>query len=208
MCRSSRVASILTTLFFAAAVAALAADTPKQEGAPPPMTPEEQAMMAAWQKASTPGQQHRRLAGLAGSWTVATSFRMAPEKPWEKSTGTAERVAILGGRVLTEKVQGTMMGGPFEGMGWSGYDNVSGQYWGTWVDSMGTGVMTMVGSCDADGKRCEFKGTYNDPISGKAKVSRMTTERTGPNAETSHFYDVGKDGKEFVSGELLYTRKK
>lgn len=202
-----RVASMLTVLFVATTAVALAADAPKQQ-APPPMTPEQQAMMATWQKAMTPGAQHQMLMSRAGTWNVATSFRMAPEDPWEKSTGTAERVAILGGRVLTEKVQGSMMGGPFEGMGWSGYDNVSGQYWGTWADSMGTGVMTMVGTCDADGKHCESKGTYNDPMTGKAKVSRMTTDHTGPDSETSRFYEVGKDGKEFVSGELLYTRKK
>jgi hypothetical protein len=34
------------------------------------------------------------------------------------------------------------MGMPFEGLGYTGYDNVKKQYFGTWIDSMSTGIMT------------------------------------------------------------------
>ena len=32
-----------------------------------------------------------------------------------------------------------MMGMPFEGIGRTGYDNVTGKYWSTWIDNMSTG---------------------------------------------------------------------
>jgi hypothetical protein len=155
----------------------------------------------------TPGPQHQKLMARAGSWTVTTKMWEKPGAPPQETTGTAERTAILGGRVLSEKVASTMMGMPFEGTGWSGYDNVSGQWWGTWVDNFGTGVMTMTGSCDADLKHCEWKGSFNDPITGKAKVSRMTSDCPSADTELSHFFDVGPDGKEWESMQLTYTRK-
>jgi hypothetical protein len=46
---------------------------------------------------------------------------------------------IMDGRVMVEDVTSSMMGMPFKGQGMRGYDNVSGKYWGTWVDSMSTG---------------------------------------------------------------------
>ena len=87
-------------------------------------------------------------------------------------------------------------------------NNVTSQWWGTWVDNFGTGVMTMAGSCDADLKHCEWKGTFNDPMSGKSKVMRMTTDCQSADTEVSHFYDNTPDGKEFESMVLTYTRKK
>jgi len=51
----------------------------------------------------------------------------------EVSTGTASRRMILGGRYLEETVHAMMMGEHFEGLGLTGYDNVTGSWWGTWV---------------------------------------------------------------------------
>ena len=181
--------------------AAVASDDPQA----PQMSPEEQAAMAAMEKAMTPGPQHQWLASMAGSWEVTTTFWMQPGGPPQSSTGIAERSMILGGRVMMEKVTSTMMGMPFEGMGLTGFDNVAGHYLGTWQDNMGTGVMVSTGKC-AD-QHCDFTAAYNDPISGKAKSYRMTSDYAGDH-ETFNMFDTGPDGKEFKSGELVYTRKK
>ena len=47
---------------------------------------------------------------------------------------------MLGGRVMAERMEAKMAGQPFSGLGMTGYDNTSGQYWSTWSDSMGTGI--------------------------------------------------------------------
>ena len=50
---------------------------------------------------------------------------------------------ILGGRYLEQRYEGTMMGQPFSGIGVTGFDNYKKKFVSTWVDSMGTAIMTM-----------------------------------------------------------------
>jgi hypothetical protein len=169
------------------------------------MSPEEQKMMESWQKAMTPGPEHAELAAMAGNWSFESTWWVTPGAPPEKSSGTVERSMLLGGRVLMEQVEGTMLQLPFEGVGMMGFDNVTGKWWGTWSDNMGTGMMSTTGSC-AD-KKCEFTGSYNDPMTGGLKTMRMTSEH-GPDRETHVMYDKGADGKEMKVGEMVYTRKK
>jgi Protein of unknown function (DUF1579) len=173
------------------------------------MSAEEQAMMDAMMKAATPGPQHAWLAKAAGSFDFKGKFWMASGTPPSESTGTAERTSLLGTRVLQETISGNAPGMPmpFEGMGWTGYDNVSGKWWGTWTDSMGTGLMLSEGTCDDAGK-CEFKSSYNDPLTGKPHAMRMVSWWQDADHETVHSFDVGPDGKEFLNMELHYTRKK
>ena len=190
----------LAALLFA--ISPLAAQQPASQ---PPMSAEEQAMMAAMEKAGTPGAEHAWLNKMAGSWDLTATFWMGPGGPPTTSTGSAERSMILGGRVMVEKVTSQMMGQPFEGLGMMGFDNVSGKYWGTWNDNMSTGVMSSTGTC-ADG-RCEFESVANDPVTGKAATARMTSEH-GPDREVHAMFVAGPDGRQFKSMELVYTRKK
>lgn len=187
------------------AALALSGSAVAQDPGAPEMTPEQQAMMEAWQKAMTPGEQHEQLAAAAGSWDVASTWWMEPGKEPEKSTGTAERKMILGGRVMVEEFKGTMMGQPFEGIGLTGYDNVTKKWWGTWNDSMTTGIMVTTGTCE--GSKCEYTGTFADPMTGATSTMRMVSEH-GPDRETMEMFGKGPDGSEMKMGELVYTRRK
>jgi hypothetical protein len=170
------------------AALALVAPIAAQDPGAGEMTPEQKAMMEAWMKASTPGAPHAQLAASAGTWDVASTWWMEPGKEPEKSTGTAERTMILGGRVMVEKFNGSMMGQPFEGMGTTGFDNVSQKYWSTWMDSMSTGMMMSTGTCE--GSKCEFTGTYNDAMTGGQQTMRMVSEH-GADSETMVMYGPG-----------------
>lgn len=169
------------------------------------MSPEEQAMMEAWTQAMTPGEPHAWLARQSGSWSFSGSFWMEPGAEPMVSPGTVERRMILGGRVMEETVSSSFMGQPFEGLGLSGYDNVTGEYWTVWTDNMGTGVMTATGTCDPGGASCTFHGSYNDPMIGGAKPVRMTLEAT-EGREVFRMHEAGPDGEEFMTMELVYTR--
>lgn len=197
--RPARV--VLAVLVLACPRAAIPQDAPQ-------MTAGQKAMMDAWAKASTPGKQHQWLAGKAGRWEFTGRFWMEPGKPPTESKGTAERSMILGGRVMGEKVTSPgFMGQTFEGYGLMGYDNVASEFWGTWTDSMSTGVMLSKGSCDEKGA-CTMKGQYVDPITGKARTMRSAARDEGPDREVHEAWDLGPDGKEYKSMELVYTRKK
>src|SRR5438874_2282495 len=106
-----------------------------------PPSPEEQAMMAAWMKYMTPSEGHKALDGMVGTFDAKVTSTMMPGQPPVESTGTDESMWIMGGRYIQEKFSGNFMGQPFTGMGITGYDNAKKQYFGTWIDSMGTGLM-------------------------------------------------------------------
>lgn len=189
---------LLYALLIAPSTAAFA-DTHQQAE----MSAEEKAMMEAYQNAATPGPEHARMAEKVGSYTLEmTNFPPGAEPV--KESGKATRRMTLGGRVMVEEVDASMMGSRFNGYGMTGYDNVSGRYWSTWNDSMSTGIMISDGSCDAAGA-CEFKGSWNDPLTkGKTHV-RMNT-RWSDGTEIFEMYGPGPDGEEMRMMEIIYKR--
>jgi hypothetical protein len=191
--------------FAAVAMVVLAAGASlAQEGAAP--SAEQQAMMEAYQRAATPGTQHASLAKMAGDFTLTVKSYMGPGAEPEVSAATATRRLILGGRYLEEVVKGTMMGQPFEGRGISGYDNVSGEWWGTWIDTMSTGIMISRGEWDDAAGVGSFTGEFNDAVTGKVQTSRMTSRRLPNGDEVMEMYMPTPDG-EVKAMEILYKRR-
>ncbi|HEX5960559.1 MAG TPA: DUF1579 domain-containing protein [Rhodanobacteraceae bacterium] len=177
-----------------------------QDQATPKMSPEEAAMMAAYQQAAAPGRQHAELASAAGDYTLSIRSWARPGADPTLDSGIATRRMILGGRVMAESVEATMHGQPFAGHGMTGYDNVSGKWWGTWNDSMSTGLMVSEGSCD-EHRACTFTGSWNDPVTRGKATARLETRWTSPGTEVFTMYGPGPDGKEYKMMEMTYTRR-
>ncbi|MGH7206439.1 MAG: DUF1579 domain-containing protein [Nitrospiraceae bacterium] len=165
-----------------------------------------QAMMETYQKLATPGEPHKQLASLAGSWTTKTKHWMEPNKPPTESTGACEQKTLLDGRFLQQECTGDMMGKPFTGIGVMGYDNYTKKYVSTWMDSMGTGIFFMEGSASPDGKTVTQTGSYMDPIEGPMKL-RGVTKIVDNNTEIFEMYGTAKRGKDMKMMEITYTRK-
>jgi hypothetical protein len=178
----------------------------QEAAAPQQMTPETKAMMEAFQKAGTPGAEHKKLADMAGAYDLAIKSYHAPGAEPTADSGTATRRMILGNRVLVEEVTSQMMGAPFSGQGLHGFDNVTGKYWATWNDSMSTGLMVSEGTCDAN-LTCAYTGTYHDPVSKKPQTSRMTSKWTDKTTEVFEMYGPGPDGKETKMMEITYRKR-
>jgi hypothetical protein len=102
-------------------------------------------MMELCRRAMSPGEGHRRLEPLVGTFAARATFTMEPGAPAQVSEGVSEHRWVLGGRYLEQSYRGAAMGMPFEGLGYTGYDNVQGRYVGTWMDTFGTGLMNSVG---------------------------------------------------------------
>jgi hypothetical protein len=165
-----------------------------------------QAMMDTYKKLATPGEPHKQLASLAGSWTTKTKEWMDPNKPPTESTGSCEDKALLDGRFLQQECTGEMMGQPYTGIGVHGYDNITKKYVTTWMDSMGTGIFVMNGTASADGKTITLHGSHPDPMGGVMK-HRAIWKLVDANTQTFEMYHKGKDGKEMKMMEITYTRK-
>lgn len=170
------------------------------------MTPEQKAMMEAYQKAGTPGAAHAALAKSAGNYELTVTSWDAPGTEPRVEKGSATRRMILEGRVMVEELTSSMMGQPFVGQGMHGYDNVTGKHWGTWNDSMSTGLMVSEGDCDDQGS-CTFTGSWNDPVTKGKTTARMTTRWTDPNTQSFEMFGPGPDGKEFKMMEIVYAKK-
>lgn len=180
-----------------------------KEGATDKMDKMQEEMMTKWKEYATPGENHKALDPLAGEWEYTVKWWNTPDSEPEVSSGTSEAKWIMGERYLKQKAQGTSMGQEFEGMGLQGYDNAAKEYESIWIDNMGTGIMTGVGTYDPATKTFEYKGTYSCPMEdGKDKSYRSVTKIMNDNKHSFEMYTSDPDGKEYRVLEIEYTRKK
>jgi hypothetical protein len=194
--------SALVAVTLLAATAAFAADPPKAPSA------DQQAMMDKMMKAATPGPQHEMFKKMAGEWSTTVKFLADPTQPMQESQGTSTITALMDGRYCQEVATGQMMGQPFSGMGITGYDNVMGKYVSSWIDNMGTGIMTGTGTANASGKVISWNGTMSDPVTGKPTKERMVTTIADDNHYTFEMYGIPPGAKkEMKTLTIEYSRK-
>jgi hypothetical protein len=165
-----------------------------------------QTMMETYRKLATPGEPHKRLASMAGSWDTKTKSWIEPNKPPMETTGTCDQKMVLDGRFLQSECSGEMMGSQFSGIGVTGYDNHTKKYVTAWMDSMDTGIFYFEGTESPDGKVITQKGRYDDPLEGPMKM-RAVTKIMDENTEVFEMYGTNKNGKERKMMEITYTRK-
>lgn len=157
---------------------------------------DETAIMAAYEKAMTPGEHHAKLAQLEGNWAMTVTVWMQPGAEPTVSTATSTSKMVMGGRYMLDTVEGTAMGMPFSGMGWTGYDNVDQQYESTWIDNLGTGIYTYHGQWDDEVNGIVMHGSYTDPVTGQKVESKTVTRLEGPDKMVYSSYERRKGDKE------------
>lgn len=162
--------------------------------------------MKAMMAYAAPGDNHKMLAKMAGTWSATVTFWMQPGAAPMTSSATAVNEMILGGRYLQSKNTGTMMGQPFEGMGITGYDNAKKVFIATWVDNFGTGILTMTGTWDDAAKGIVFSGKEVDPTTGKEFAYRQVVKNPDDHTQIMEMYANMGSG-EFKNMEIKYTRK-
>lgn len=181
----------------------------KPEEVTQPDVPMDSAAEAkAWEEYMTPNEMHKMLAAGDGKWDGEEMTWMAADAP---ATGphkiTAEYKMIMGGRYQEEIVKGDMMGMPFEGRSWTGYDNARKKFISTWVDNFGTGMMQTEGTWDEASKSITMTGKMMDPAKGKETEMRQVIKFPDDKHQIIEMYCTGKDGKEFKNMEIKLTKK-
>jgi hypothetical protein len=164
-----------------------------------------QAMMEIYRKVGTPGEPHKLLAKLEGSWTTKTTGWLEG-KPAMESNGTCEQKLVLDGHYLRQEYTGDMMGAPFTGLNFLGYNNHTKQYESVWIDSMSTAIYFFVGPGSADGKTITQECSYDDPARGPA-VWRSVTKIKDDNTLEFEMFITPKGGKEEKMMEMTVARK-
>ena len=163
--------------------------------------------MKTWQDYMTPGKMHQMLAEANGDWEGAISMWMQPGAPPAQTTGLAHNEMILGGRYQQSTMTMTIMGMKTEGRNLLAYDNIKKVFVDTWIDNMGTGVITLTGTLNEKTNTIEFKGVETDPMTGKDQTVRETFQFTDKDHQKMEMFVV-QNGTEFKTMEVLYTRKK
>jgi hypothetical protein len=168
-------------------------------------TSDRDAMMAQWMEASTPAGGHRRLDPLVGRFQAKTTFTMEPGAPPTVSEGTSENRWVLGGRYVEQIYRGSSMGMPFEGIGFTGYDNVQRKYVGTWMDSFGTGFMHSDGVGRPNARAMDFEAQSVAPSGRKVKFLCKIRIRDR-DRHTYEMWSRGPGGKTSRVMLVEYTR--
>jgi hypothetical protein len=178
-----------------------AADKPKSD-------PKMDEMMKKWEQLATPGEHHKILEALAGSWNTNAKWWMAGSDQAGESKGASEIKWTLGGRFLYEESLGEMMGQPFEGRGYYGYDNFKNKYVFFWIDNSATSIFTGEGDYNPAEKTITFNCKMDDPMTGEK--NKPITAKVVLTSDTSHTFEMwekGKTGKQMKTAEITYTKK-
>lgn len=162
--------------------------------------PESEAMPA-----TTP--EHDKLKPFEGRFRAEVSLWMGPGDPMV-STGTMVNEFDLGGRFLRQTYTGDPSEGPFpafEGRGYWGYNNVSKEFEGFWIDNASTVMQIETGEVDESGRVWTMLGEVPNPQTGDmmTKRSQITLEDDDHHS-MEMFFDTG-DG-EAKSMEIRYER--
>lgn len=203
------IAVSLAALVGFIAAAQAATDAPSADHAkmttPPGMT---EADMQACMLAATPGKMHKHLAEDIGTWRTKTTMWMTPGAAPMTSEGTSTVSPLLDGRFIMVNWKGEMPGmGPFNGLGISGFDNVSQKFVSVWLDNHGTGIMNGTGELSADGRTLTWEYTGNCPITKKPMTMREVDTVTGPNTKTLEMFGADpKNGQEFKMMKIELTK--
>lgn len=162
--------------------------------------------MARWQAANTPGLGHKMLHTLAGDYDTTMRMWMDPAAPPMESKGSSHMKVVLDGRFVHEHLKGDVMGQPFEGMGYFGFDNTLNQFNCAWVDNMNTSITFSKGSISADGKTITYVGSMNEPMTREVAKSFMI--QTTFHSADHHVMEMSEIlyGEKFKVMEIEYHR--
>lgn len=182
-------------------------------------SPEEmKKMMDDWVALGKPGEHHKALEPLVGSWETSMKMEM-PGMPPMVTKGTSERKWVLGGRFIEERFSGDMMGPDpkspmgfgkvkMDGIGLFGYDNYKNIYTGVWMSDHGSNILSMTGTMPPGSKTLTMYGLMDEPMMKMSdRYCKYVTRMISDDKFVFEVYDLaaGDNHKVF---DITYTRKK
>jgi hypothetical protein len=152
-----------------------------------------------------PGEHHRHLKMMAGTWDVKLKMHHAPGQVME---GTGVEIAKMqpGGFWLISDFTGTFAGMKFSGHGVLGYEAHKKRYTGVWTDSVASVMIISDGQCEKHGRLNTMVGKAYDPMKKRVVTYLQVTEFKDANTKTFHMYDTSGKRKMLMM-EAVYKRR-
>jgi len=165
-----------------------------------------ETIVKAMDNAMDPGEGQKGLEFLVGTFDVKIRNWIDPSKPPIESTATSVATWVLGGRYVQQMLSGYVMGEPWSGIGYAGYDNVAKRYVSTYMDSGSTGMEWFTGAMAPDGKSAKMTATVYDAMTLKpTKVEMRLGIAAGDHI--TELWQADPSGKMIKIMELQYSRK-
>jgi hypothetical protein len=165
-----------------------------------------EAYMKHYLEVTAPNQHHQALAKRVGQWNTVIKYYLSPEAEPMVSTGTCTYELVMGGRFVEQRAEGEVLGIPFEGVGYLGFDKTTGKHTSFWIDSMGTQSIYAEGECSHGGMTETYMFTTHDPMTGDAMQIKTVTTIKSDNEHTYEWFEKGADGRLTKTMEVDYTR--
>ena len=162
----------------------------------------------ALEMAMTPGPGQARLEPMVGTFNVKIRSWVAPNKPPVESTAVSVSVWVLGHRYIQSMLSGSVLNEPFDGIGYTAYDNVSKTYQTAWMDSGSTGMTWYRGGFDGATKSARMKATVPNALTGKPTPLELRMSIADNGDHMTELWGQGEGSAMFKMMELRYTRAK
>ena len=120
--------------------------------------------------------------------------------------GKTSRKWVLGDRFLAEKSENPSDSGDFQGVGYLGYNGLTGLYESIFMSTESTGMYTETGRYDPVDNVIRTSGSYQDPHTGFVTLTRTEISLGGPAGHKMTGYVTKEDGREYKELEITYTR--
>jgi hypothetical protein len=162
-------------------------------------------MMKMWAEKNKPTQHHAAMCPMAGEWAAECKMWMDPTAEPMVSKGTMKCMPMFDGRLFKSEFKGEMMGMPFTGYGYMGYNTTSNRYENIWMDSMSTAMVMSTGSASSDGKTITLTGQMDDCMTGQKCDVKYVWNVVDDNKNIFTMFRM-VEGTEMKEGEITYTR--
>jgi hypothetical protein len=167
-------------------------------------------MMEMWMKLGEPGEQHKMLARMAGTWEQKTTHWMFPGSDPIVSTAKAKMKSIMGGRYVIEQVEGHegFMGQevPYEGFGIFAFDNMTQKHHFVWIDNMSTMMMLGEGTAAEDGT-ITYHSEMENPMGPEKMKFKSKARQVSDDRFVFEMWALQPDGSWFRNMESVSVRK-
>jgi hypothetical protein len=166
-------------------------------------------MEAAWKKVSTPTKEHAFLEKFVGNWKGVSRWWINPGAEPQTSVIQTHQAMTLDGKFLKQEFTGDLLGKPFHGIGFIGYDTVASEFTSVWMDSVSTMMTIGTGTYDPEAKTIVLNGETSCPLVKGKRHMRMVLRLTDTNHHAFEIYEPSPDGSgDFKGWEAKYVRVK
>jgi hypothetical protein len=150
-----------------------------------------------------PTAEHQMIQSYAGNWKVACKFYMDPSQPPMEAAAT-ETIERVGPFWTVSKYTSDFMGAPFVGRCTLGYEDHSGEYVSTWIDSMSPVLCTLRGKKKGD--TLTMRGKFFSCMTGSVLEHRTTDKFLGEDEHVFEMFATMPDGTEVKMMSNHYRR--